>query len=107
MGADMFMVRQEGKTAREAFDAAVADAQYWYGHGGYSGTIAEKDSFRMISVPEGQEPSEFAHKLMEEGDERIRDKWGPAGCIELSPAKQDMKSGQAVKEFLFFGWASS
>lgn len=35
MGAQTFMSRAVGKTAREAFDAAVAEAQYGYGHRGY------------------------------------------------------------------------
>jgi hypothetical protein len=102
MGAQTFMSRAVGKTAREAFDAAVAEAQYDYGHRGYTGTIAEKDSFRMIDVPDGESPSEFACRLMDEDDERIRDKWGPAGCVEV---ERDDKTER--KEFLFFGWASS
>lgn len=100
MGAETFMSRAVGKTAREAFDAAVGEAQYDYGHRGYTGTIAEKDSFRMIDVPDGESPSEFACRLMDEDDERIRDKWGPAGCVEVG------KTGEE-REFLFFGWASS
>jgi len=36
------MCRAKGKTAQEAFDAAVAQARHEYGHGGYTGTIAEK-----------------------------------------------------------------
>jgi hypothetical protein len=40
------------------------------------GTIVETDSFRMIDVPDGESPSEFACRLMDEDDERIRDKWG-------------------------------
>jgi len=35
-------------TARAAFDGAVEDAKYEHGHGGYTGTIAEKQSFVMI-----------------------------------------------------------
>lgn len=64
------------------------------------GTIVETDSFRMIDVPDGESPSEFACRLMDEDDERIRDKWGPAGCVEVG------KTGEE-REFLFFVWASS
>lgn len=35
MGAETFMSRAVGKTAREAFDAAVGEVQYEYGHRGY------------------------------------------------------------------------
>ncbi len=96
MGADTFWNRANGATAKEAFAAAVAEAKYESGHGGYSGTIAEKRSFVMITVPEGTDPSDYANKLIEEADPRVDDKWGPAGCISLGEGK-----------YLFFGWASS
>jgi hypothetical protein len=96
MGASEFCVIGEGKTVKEAFKLLREDAQYECGHGGYTGTIAEKDSFVMISVPEGQNPIAFADQLLEEDDERISDKWGPAGCVKVSEGK-----------WYFFGWASS
>ena len=67
------------------------------GAGGYTGTIAEKHSFVMIStrrMPQS-EARALATKLIEEADARIDDKWGPAGCICLDDDR-----------FLFFGWAS-
>jgi hypothetical protein len=96
MGADTFFNTVTGKTANEAFKNIVADAQYEHGHGGYTGTIAEKGSFVMINLPKGQDAREYANKLIDDCDPRVDDKWGPAGCIEV-------KKG----EFLFFGWASS
>lgn len=48
MGSDTFGVYSVGKDPKEAFDAAVSSAQYDYGHAGYTGTIAEKDSFTML-----------------------------------------------------------
>lgn len=96
MGACEFFNRAKGKTAQEAFDSAVAAAQWESGHGGYTGTIAEKFSFTTITVPADQDPIEFANKLLADDDERISDKWGPAGCVKI-------KDG----EFYFFGWASS
>ena len=47
------------------------------------------------------DPSQYANLLIDEGDERVDDKWGPAGCIELP------RVGDGEKTFLFFGWASS
>ena len=96
MGAETFVSRARGKTAAKAFNAAVDQARYEYGHGGYTGTIAEKDSFTMIPLPEGMGAVEYADHLIDNGDARIDDKWGPAGCIKVADG-----------DFLFFGWASS
>jgi len=96
MGAETFFAKAGGPSAREAFREAVEDAKYEHGHGGYSGTIAEKHDFTMIEVPEGKDPWDYADDLLDEGDHRVDDKWGPAGCIKL-------KDGV----WLFFGWASS
>lgn len=96
MGAETFMVRVRGKTAADAFNSAIRDAQHECGHGGYTGTIAEKQSFVMIPVDKGVDPLKFADDMLFDGDARVDDKWGPAGCI-------DLENGM----FLFFGWASS
>jgi len=96
MGAQAFYTRARGKTAREAFQNEVDDAQYEHGHGGYTGTIAEKGNFTLIAVPEGEVPEDFAERLVEAADPRVNDKWGPAGCVRIGEG-----------EWLFFGWASS
>jgi hypothetical protein len=96
MGACDFQTCARGKDAREAFNNAVKDAQYDHGHSGYSGTIAEKHAFVMIDAPPDTDPLKFAEELIAKGDNRIDDKWGPAGCIKLPDGA-----------FLFFGWASS
>ena len=97
MGADTFFNHAKGKTANEAFKNAVQDAAHEYGHGGYTGTIAEKQSFVMIELPnDTKDAIAYANELIDNNDQRIDDKWGPAGCIKV-------KDG----EYLFFGWASS
>ncbi len=96
MGASTFMQVGRGKTAAEAFKSARDEAAYEHGHGGYSGSLAEKRNFVMIPVPAGIDPRVVARKLVDEGDPRVDDKWGPAGCIALGKG-----------EWLFFGWASS
>lgn len=99
MGAEAFTTTSKGDTAQQAFVAAVTQAQYDHGHAGYSGTIAEKGAFVMIELPEGKtadEAEEYAERLISDGDKRIDNKWGPAGCIDLGNS-----------EYLFFGWASS
>ena len=96
MGAEVFFTSANGKTAKEAFNSAVEQAQYDYGHAGYTGSIAEKISFVVIPLPEGKNAGEYADYLIDNCDKRVDDKWGPAGCI---------KTGE--NEYLFFGWASS
>src|SRR5438309_831242 len=109
MGASNFSDVATGKTAKEAFRNAVEEAQYDHGHAGYSGTIAEKGSFVTISMPGAKLPTlreaeRYADSLIEAADRRIDDKWGPAGCIEVS---FDEPSKGGLRRFLFFGWASS
>ncbi len=96
MGANEFYTRANGKTAAEAFRNAKDSAYYDYGHRGYTGSLAEKGSFVELAVPDGIEPSAYARDLMDNGDDRIDDKWGPAGCVKLTDG-----------QWLFFGWASS
>jgi hypothetical protein len=96
MGAESFYTEAKGKTAKDAFRVAVEEAAYYHGHGGYTGTIAEKSSFEEIRVPDDKDPEDYARELMDACDPRVDDKWGPAGCVKLKPG-----------EYLFFGWASS
>ena len=96
MGANTFETTARGKTVDIAFSNAKEDAYYEYGHRGYTGTIAEKDSFTVIPLPEGREAGEYSDELIDNGDPRIDDKWGPAGAIQI-----------ADDTWLFFGWASA
>lgn len=94
MGAERFEVKAKGRTAQSAFNRATKEARYEHGHGGYSGTIAEKTEFTVIEVPKGRDPKDYADS--DEALALVEDKWGPAGCIKLGK-----------DEWLFFGWASS
>ena len=47
MGGEWFETESEGATVDEAFNKAVEQAIYDYGHSGYSGTIKEKDGFKF------------------------------------------------------------
>jgi hypothetical protein len=96
MGAERFFEIVEERNASLAFTKAVKQAQYDNGHSGYTGSIAEKNDFIMIDLPEGKKVGEFAEELVDNCDERIEDKWGPAGCIRIKDGK-----------YLFFGYASS
>jgi hypothetical protein len=98
MGGCTFCISAQGGSAKEAFSIAVEQANDEHGRGGYTGTIAEKNEFVMIPVPADRTGDVwgYAQELIDEGDPRIDDKWGPAGCID-----------QGQGNFVFFGWASS
>lgn len=96
MGAEEFFVRKKGETAREAFNKAVSEAKLIYGNNGKSGTIAEKNSFKIIDVPKDKKPTEYALELIKNYNHWVNDKWGAAGCIDLGN-----------NEYLFFGIAST
>lgn len=115
MGAETFMTTAFGQTVDEAFRSAVEDAEYRHGKAGYTGTIAEKSSFKVIpdSEHKGKQKRKYARQLINDGDKRIQSKIGPAGAINLSGTKaakryrknNDLK-GKHGDVWLFFGWAS-
>jgi len=99
MGGTDFYTVGEGTTIDAAFRIAIEEAQYQTGHGSYSGTISEKTEFTLIPDSEWKgkfKPGAYARKLVDEDDERVADKWGPAGAIKLEEGR-----------WLFFGIASS
>ena len=103
MGAETFYHTAPGKTAHKAFASAVKDAAYEFGHRGYTGSIAEKDSYVLVTkevFANRDAAMDYADKLIDECDERIDDKWGPAGCVQFENPLGEV-------EYLFFGWASS
>lgn len=96
MGSEAFHTTASGTTPQEAFQTAVLEACMEHGLGGYTGTIAEKETFILIDLPQHVSPEEWAQHLIDIDDTRIRDKWGPAGCFQLEN-----------NQYYFFGWASS
>lgn len=98
MGAQTFEQEASGANVREAFNNAVEAATYDYGHAGYTGTIAEKQEFVEIDLPDGENPYDFANRLINDGDPRVDDKWGAAGAVKIP---------HLDNTWLFFGWASS
>ncbi len=97
MGASTFLQIGKGKTLHDAFETARDQAAWEYGHAGYTGTLAEKNDYVLISAkPMTEEKARaLAHQLMDKADPRIHDKWGPAGAIRID-----------TETWLFFGWAS-
>lgn len=51
MGSANFRTINNGVNAEAAFDQAVAEAFDEYGYEGYTGSIAEKDSFVIVHLP--------------------------------------------------------
>lgn len=127
MGATDFNDLSAGRDAVEAFNNAIREARYEHGHGGYSGTIAEKHGFTVVpAIPRissakladmiagDVEPTTQATKdAVRRFSDAYEDKWGPALCIELAGkelanAKLAMGlKGTRKKVFCFFGIASS
>ncbi len=149
MGAVEFYEVAHGETAQEAFTVAVQYRQHIDGHGGWTGTIAEKTDFILITesrtdlrekidrriqdgrkllrrmrlfndddpevrdlreeikelrlchqgLKRGAGPYDIANILLRLDDGRVSEKYGPAGCIDLTP------SNKRKKRFLFFGLA--
>lgn len=50
MGAVEFQCSYLGETVDKAFQTAVDDAYYWYGHSGYTGTICEKPGYIVLDL---------------------------------------------------------
>src|SRR4051812_2169639 len=79
----------------QAFSRAVAQAGWDHGHSGYTGSLAEKGEVVLIPVSPGpglpptnngvdyKTALAEADRLIQEGDERVDDKWGPAGAIRV------------------------
>jgi hypothetical protein len=88
MGSADFRNLIKGDSLADAFSQARSNAQHLYGHGGYTGTIAEKHDYVTI-IDEPLHPAAaaaLAERLITAEDQRIADKRGPAGVIPVAPA---------------------
>ena len=67
MGATRFMTTAKGKSLDDAFDVATYQARFEYGHGGYTGTIAEKETVMEVRpsmrVPPGTRKTTYLHAV--------------------------------------------
>jgi hypothetical protein len=115
MGAESFStttIIKKSDSNEEAFRKCKDSASYENGHGGYTGTIAEKHGFIMIHKAKSEEnANRIVDALMGNGPAGVSiyrqemldvtdDKWGPAGAVRYPiDAKTD--------GVIFFGWASS
>lgn len=102
MGASEFFTSFSGATVREAFNNATEAARHEYGHGGYTGTIAEKNDYKSASsqvFDSRVEADAFANDCLSDGNHWANDKWGPAAYVTY-------KNKDGAIRFLFFGVAS-
>jgi len=118
MGAMEFFTYSVGENVEDAFNHAVRYAQYMSGHGGYTGTIAEKGSYVVIPASEVGDIDAMTYaKANCNRDKRIRDKSGPAGAILCKGVERQKHlddqyyrgkppSDKKVEVWLFFGFAS-
>jgi hypothetical protein len=90
VGANTFETYSDGADVNTAFGNAVDEAGWEYGHRGYTGSIAEKSEFVIITsqAMSHDDATRLARDLIEHDDPRVADKWGPAGAIPVRQATQ-------------------
>ncbi|MFH8635544.1 hypothetical protein [Streptomyces goshikiensis] len=101
MGAITFFDIVIGDDADKAFNQIRDEALHEHGHGGCSGSIAEKDDYVVIDDVRRSQANalNWARELIAANDPRIDNKWGPAGALPLT-------TPTAQNGWLFFGWAN-
>jgi hypothetical protein len=92
MGAEFQVDYGQGGDVKEVYREVRDQAAWEYGHGGYTGTIAESTGVVMFHTAEM--PREEAEALAYESMDAA-EKWGPALAIPVPGG------------FVFFGWYSS
>jgi hypothetical protein len=87
MGSDYFIEYVEGVDIGAAFRAAVEEAQSECGHGGFTGSIAEKDSCGYVAITTElmtiANATRLANKTLYEGDPEILHPDMPACAIPI------------------------
>jgi hypothetical protein len=101
MGAVNFCTYADGTDLQSVFKETREQAQYDYGHSGYSGTIAEKSSV-VLRCKEPFTPDEASDFI--ETDQHKNDKWGP--CFAVRVKGKSKWSNRVLDGFCFYGFAS-
>jgi len=78
------------------FTEIVEECQYDSGHGGYTGTLAEKDSYPLNFIDETFPNADAAYECLSNNN----DKWGAADAIRYTDA-------DGKEWWLVGGWCSS
>ena len=90
MGGVDFRARTRGATAEEAFRAAVERARHERGHGGSTGTVAEKDGFVVKRPRPGETVEQLVERTLDDNE-----KWGPAFCVPSRRASARSRSARS------------
>lgn len=110
MGATTFWTRvpMGTKGLNDVFRDLVSQARWDYGNSGYTGSIAEKSTFKVMGHYRTRKEADaradaiLNHESMAEDsvvyDNSVSSKWGPAGVVVYQDGGE--------KWALFFGWAS-
>jgi hypothetical protein len=93
-GGQDFASIGKGKSVQEAFDKACEQARYEHGHGGYTGSVAEKHSFVLITPPKGVEPERYAGWV-----QHVQPDWEEYQDVELKEGQACPKCGKGKIEF--------
>jgi len=99
------------KSAREAYNELIKEAEHEYGHDGYNGTISTSDGFKMIT----EHPRYGTKKFWKFVDKTMDGtKFSAWNCIEIKGAilkaikeKEGYKGKRNIKAFFFWGLAAS
>ena len=99
------------KSAEEAYNELVEEAEYEYGHDGYNGTISTSDGFKIITKHPRYGTKKFWKFVDDTMDGTKFSRWN---CIEfkgatLKKAKEQSgyKGKRNIKAFYFWGLAAS
>lgn len=85
MGSEDFTHLERVADVDNAFATARNEAAWEHGHGGYTGTIAEKYDYVVIQRKPVtvQAAYDLAQSLLSAADKRVSDRSGPAGAIPV------------------------
>lgn len=88
----------------KAFAEIRRVALHEYGHGGYTGSIAEKTEAKpaATSAMTADDAVQLANRLLFDDDSEFGDKYGPAGAIPIKASNRHRKT----IGWMFFGWCA-
>lgn len=98
MGATTFQTYGYGKDVREAFLQAKQDALYWSGHGGYTGTLAEKPGYHLFTLPPKVKPEKFLHWISEMAYEGEEDSYAKQALKQLESTRAPRGQGESYRK---------
>ena len=99
------------KSAKEAYNKLVEDAEYESGHNSYNGTISTSDGIKMITEHPRYNTEKFWKFVDKTMDGTKFDRWN---CIEIKGAmlkrmkeQEGYKGKRNIRAFFFWGLAAT